>query len=97
MPCVAAARLGDWCSGHGCFPPRQNNEGSPNVFVNSRGWHRKGDNWQRHSCGDNRHGGNLAEGSSTVFINGMPAGRLGDPISCGSAVITGSGNVVCGG
>lgn len=102
MPWVA--RLGDWCSGHECFPPRQNNEGSPNVFVNARGWHRKGDNWQVHSCGDDSHDGKLKAGSSTVFVNNVPAGRFGDPIVCrdndsgsSSAVITGSPNVICGG
>ena len=92
-----AARLGDWCSGHQCFPPRQTNEGSPNVFVNGRGFHRVGDYWPIHRCGDNRHSGRLAEGSSTVFVNSMPAGRTGDPINCGSAIITGSSNVKCGG
>ena len=95
MPYVA--RLGDWCSGHGSYPPRQNNQGSPNVFVNARGWHRLGDMWQIHTDGDDAHPGRLAKGSSTVFVNSCPAGRFGDPLDCGSAVITGSGTVNCGG
>ena len=33
-------RLGDVCTGHGCWPPRPNVEASPNVFVNSIAVHR---------------------------------------------------------
>lgn len=95
MPSVG--RLGDYCSGHECYPPRQNNQGSPNVFVNSLGWHRKGDHWPIHRCGKYHHEANLAEGSSSVFVNSTPAGRIGDPLDCGSALITGSFNVFCGG
>ncbi len=36
-------RLGDYCSGHGGYPPRPNDEASANVFVNSKGVHRVGD------------------------------------------------------
>ncbi|MFR8056962.1 MAG: PAAR domain-containing protein [Dialister invisus] len=32
-----------------------------------------------------------------VFINGKPAGRIGDPVSCGGAVAEGSSNVFIGG
>lgn len=42
------ARLADLCTGHGCYPPRPNIEGSPNVFVNSRPHHRLGDGWSVH-------------------------------------------------
>ncbi|BBD77248.1 PAAR domain-containing protein [Hydrogenophilus thermoluteolus] len=90
----AAVRLGDVCSGHGCFPSRANSAASQNVFVNGLGWHRVGDSWQPHGCPVCApHGGMLAAGSSTVFVNGFAAGRVGDPVSCGSVCATGSTNV----
>lgn len=95
MPSVA--RLTDTCTGHACWPPRPNTQGSPNVFVNGRPVHRQSDSWAPHTCGDNTHGGNLSSGSSTVFANGLSVGRIGDPVSCGSAVSVGSPNVFAGG
>lgn len=93
----SAARIGDWCSGHSCWPPRPNIEGSTNVYVNERNWHRQTDEWRVHCCPDNGcHGGFLSYGSSTVYVNSLQAGRIGDPVSCGSVVIMGSGNVYCG-
>jgi hypothetical protein len=44
----SVCRLGDRCSGHGCFPPRINDEASNNVFSNGIGVHRKGDHWITH-------------------------------------------------
>ncbi len=46
MPGVA--RKGDVCTGHGCFPPRENTSWSPDVFVNGRNVHRQGDSWATH-------------------------------------------------
>ena len=48
MPGVV--RLGDICTGHGCFPPRSNVSASGNVIVNGLGAHRVGDNWASHCC-----------------------------------------------
>lgn len=93
----AATRLEDICTGHGCFPPRKNISASANVFVNSRGWHRKGDAWDLHSCGDNAHTSSTEDGSSSVYVNSRRAARIGDPVKCGSACGTGSPNVFCGG
>ena len=93
---LAAVRLGDICTGHGCFPPRPNIQASGDVFINGRGAHRQGDEWDSHCCGS-CHGGRLAAGSSSVFVNGRPLGRIGDPVDCGSAVATGSPNVFAGG
>lgn len=98
----AAARLGDSCTGHECFPPRSNTEGSPNVFVNGKPWHRQGDGWSPHTCTHPKvphgtHGGSLASGSSTVYVNGKQAGRVGDAVDCGGSVASGSGNVFAGG
>ncbi len=41
-------RLGDKSCGHGCWPPRSNDQGSPNVFVNGRPVHQLGDHWATH-------------------------------------------------
>ena len=64
----AAVRLGDQCTGHGCFPPRANISASGNVFINSIGAHRVGDGWAVHCCGPVCHGGSQATGSSTVNL-----------------------------
>lgn len=90
-----AARKGDICSGHDCFPPRESIEGSENVFINGIPAHRKGDEWKEHCCGI-CHTSILSSGSSSVFINGKPAGRIGDEIECGSVVSSGSYNVFIG-
>lgn len=95
MPAVH--RKGDSCTGHGCFPPRSNAQGSPNVFCNSIPVHRQGDSWNVHCCGIPCHGGSLAAGSSSVNSNSRQLGRISDPVSCGSAAANGSGNVFAGG
>lgn len=96
MPGPHAARYKDFCTGHGCYPPRPNDEASPNVFVNRLGWHRQGDHWEVHCCPP-CHDSNLFAGSSTVFVNRRPAGRKGDPVHCGSLVRDHSPNVTAGG
>lgn len=90
-----AARLSDRCTGHGCYPSRPNVEASTDVFTNDRGAHRQGDGWAVHVC-TGAHKGNLSSGSSNVFINDKQAGRIGDPVSCGSKVQTGSSDVFIG-
>jgi uncharacterized Zn-binding protein involved in type VI secretion len=92
----AATRLGDICTGHGCFPPRPNDEASDNVFINGIGAHRLDDHWVTHCCGPACHDGVAAEGSSTVFINNKAAVRIGDLLSCGSASAEGSPSVFFG-
>lgn len=88
--------LSDACSGHDCFSSRVNDTASTNVFVGSRGIHRQGDHWTTHTCDDDTHDSVLASGSSTVFVNGLGCGRIGDVIECGSIVITGSSTVFVG-
>ena len=101
MPAVH--RLGDYGSGHGCFTPRPNNQGSLNVFCNSIAVHRgpgggaPGDTWPNHYCGDDFHPSNMAGGSSTVYANSKPLARIGDPVACGSTAANGSGSVFAGG
>lgn len=95
MPAVV--RLGDTCTGHGCFPSRPNDQGSPNVFVNSIPAHRQSDHWVTHCCPPPCHDSNLAAGSPNVFVNNLQVGRIGDPVACGSACATGSPNVFANG
>jgi uncharacterized Zn-binding protein involved in type VI secretion len=92
----AAARLTDICSGHGCFPSRSNVSASSNVFFNNLGAHRVSDAWAPHSC-VTIHDSVLASGSSTVFVNGLPQGRVGDSVACGSSIASGSPNIFIGG
>ena len=47
-------RLTDICTGHGCYPPRDNASGSPNVFANKLECHRVGDKWNTHGCNDDQ-------------------------------------------
>lgn len=93
MPAVS--RLGDICSGHGCFPPRNSTSGSSNVFINGIPAHRVSDAWDSHSC-ITTHDSILASGSATVFVNGLNLARIGDAVECGSTVATGSENVFAG-
>ena len=100
MPAVT--RQGDICTGHECFPPRNSIQGSSNVFVNGKPAHRQSDSWASHTCTHPKvphgtHGGSLASGSSNVYVNGKQLGRIGDPVSCGSTVASGSNNVFAGG
>jgi uncharacterized Zn-binding protein involved in type VI secretion len=93
---AAVTRLGDFCSGHGCYPPRPNDEASSDVFVNGLGVHRLGDHWVVHCCQNDCHDGVAATGSPTVFVNGQPAVRIGDFVSCGSVSAQGSPRVFFG-
>jgi uncharacterized Zn-binding protein involved in type VI secretion len=95
MPAVH--RLGDDGTGHGCFGARPNSGASGNVFVNGIPVHRKSDPWASHCCGPVCHGGSLSAGSGTVKVNGLDIARIGDPVDCGSACASASGNVFAGG
>ncbi|MDR8014105.1 PAAR domain-containing protein [Ectopseudomonas guguanensis] len=97
MPAVS--RLGDNCTGHGCWPPRPSTEASPNVRVNGIAAHRQGDAWAAHTCPTipETHASVLAAGSTTVRVNGKQLARVGDPVACGSSVAQGSANVFAGG
>jgi uncharacterized Zn-binding protein involved in type VI secretion len=91
-------RLTDICTGHGCYPPRDNASGSPNVFANRLACHRVGDEWKWHGCVVCwSHGGTQATGSPNVFVNRKALARIGDAIDCGSSNQTGSSNVITNG
>ena len=89
-----AVRKGDVCTGHADWGSRPNDEGSPNVFVNGKPSHRKGDHWITHcNSAPECHDSVAKEGSPNVFVNGKPKCRINDPVACGSSMATGSGNV----
>ncbi len=89
---------GQSCTGHQDYPPRNNLQGSSNVFVNGIPVHRQGDLWSVHCSGNpkNCHSGALAKGSETVYANSLQLARVGDPVSCGSTAMQGSTTVYCG-
>lgn len=96
MPAVSM--LNDVCSGHGCWPSRTNDTASSTVFAEGRGIHRQSDHWSTHCCPNNGcHDSILSVGSSTVYVNGLQCSRIGDPIECGSIVMTGASTVYAGG
>ncbi len=96
-----AARLGDSCAGHGCFPATPIIEGSGDVIINGKPAARKSDGVLLHACPcpnmpHGVHNRAISAGSGTVIINGKLAARIGDAIGCGGSVAAGSGNVIIG-
>lgn len=73
--------------------------GSPDVFVNGIPWSRQGDVNTTHLLPGEpcpSHAAPIAVGSTTVFVNGRGAGRVGDAISGCTSVAAGSPDVFCG-
>ena len=73
--------------------------GSSNVFCNSIGVSRQGDNNTTHllpGAPCPAHAAPIASGSSTVFVNGKGCGRVVYSISACTSVAAGSGNVFAG-
>lgn len=97
----SAARLGDSCAGHGCFPSTPIIAGSGDVIINGKPAARKGDAVLLHACPCPNmphavHSRAISAGSGNVTINGKPAARVGDAIGCGGSVAAGSGDVIIG-
>ncbi|KGT88343.1 type IV secretion protein Rhs [Erwinia typographi] len=70
--------------------------GSPNVFINGRPAimaHASVGECDEHGPAPQL----VAEGSSRVYINGLPAARTGDLLTCSAAISEGSPNVFIGG
>ena len=94
----AACRLGDSSTGHGCFPPTTVNggvasktsiQGAMAAFI--------GSTHPPHSCGTTVHAGrSISSGSGKTFIEGSPAARIGDSISCGDAMGQGASKTFIG-
>ena len=94
MPAVT--RIGDADVPHCSGMTRA--QGSGDVFVNGIGWSRQGDNitgllLPAPICPG--HAAPISSGSSSVYVNGKQAGRVGDP-TC-TSVAAGSPDVFCGG
>ncbi|NDO83943.1 type IV secretion protein Rhs [Citrobacter sp. NCU1] len=68
--------------------------GSPDVFINSKPAALTTNSIV--ACSDDGSQ-QMAEGSSRVSINSLPASRLGDRTTCDAKIMTGSGNVRVGG
>ncbi|MCL2891588.1 PAAR domain-containing protein [Brenneria tiliae] len=97
----SAARLGDSCAGHGCFPATPITAGSGDVIINGKPAARKGDAVLLHACPcpnmpHGVHNRAISAGSGNVIINGKLAARVGDAIGCGGSVAAGSGDVIIG-
>ena len=92
----AAVRFNDICTGHNCWPPRPNDQGSPDVFINNLASHRLTDHWVTHCCGT-CHDSNACQGSPDVFVNNLNKCRIGDAVCCGSRMATGSPDVFVNG
>jgi uncharacterized Zn-binding protein involved in type VI secretion len=97
----SAARIGDNCTGHGCFPASSIIAGSGDTFINGIPAARVNDAVLLHVCPcpkmpHGMHGRKIAKGSSNVSINGQAAARVGDKMACGGAVSAGSGDVLIG-
>lgn len=74
--------------------------GSGNVFANGIAVSRQGDNNTTHLLPGSpcpSHSAPIASGSSTVKVNGLGCGRVGDGISGCTSVAAGSPNVFAGG
>ena len=90
----AATRIGDADVPHCSGLVRA--EGSANVFVNDIKWSCQGDVNTVHLLPGPPHAAPIATGSTTVFVNGVGAGRIGDAISDCTSVAAGSDNVFAG-
>ena len=95
----AATRIGDADVAHCSGMTRA--EGSPNVFGNGIAWSTQSDNNTSHLLPSDTpcptHAAPIATGSTTVFVNSLGGGRIGDGISGCTSVAAGSSNVFAGG
>ena len=93
----AATRIGDADVPHCSGMTRA--VGSPNVFVNSIAWSRQSDVNTPHLLPPPvcpTHAAPITTGSTTVFVNSLGGGRIGDAISSCTSVAAGSSNVFAG-
>ena len=95
MPSIT--RIGDSDVNH--CGPMVRAQGSPNVYCNKIPISRESDLNTPHllpgvPCPS--HAAPIASGSSTVFVNGKGAGRVGDAVSGCTSVAAGSPNVFAG-
>ena len=95
-----AFRQGDATTGHPCHvPPTVAQKGSPDVKTNGRDQMRVTDPCVAHACPAHipPHPPIMTKGSSTVFVNNLPACRIGDLANCSDKAAAGSPDVYIGG
>ena len=93
----AATRIGDADVPHCSGMTRA--VGSPDVFVNSIAWSRQSDVNTPHLLPPPvcpTHAAPITTGSTTVFVNSLGAGRIGDGITSCTSVAAGSPDVFAG-
>lgn len=91
------ARVGDSTIPHGGWSGGVIIAGSGDVLINGIPAARVGDPGTPHTKPSNSpHGVVISGGSGTVLVNGVPLARIGDPASCGSAIGSGSADVLAG-
>lgn len=97
MPPAVRGQGTDTASGHGSFPPTQTDGCSSNVLINNIGAHRTGDSIISHSSPSPSpvHSRAAGTGSYNVYVNNKNLMRLGDSVTCGGNLVTGSNNVIC--
>ena len=83
--------------GHIVWPPTSFDQCASTVYCNGVPASNKGSVFAVHCLGPSCHAPVQDTGSSTVFIEGQPAARIGDLTDCKHTVATGSPNVFCGG
>jgi uncharacterized Zn-binding protein involved in type VI secretion len=64
-------------------------EGAPLFTVNGVAVHCEGMAWTTHSKPDNPPHGGTGIGSCNMTVNGAKVCLIGDPVSCGSVIVTG--------
>jgi len=94
-----AVRIGDLDLVHCSLPVRA--VGSPNVSVNGLPWALVPNINIPHLIPAGKkcvvHTAPILSGSTTVFVNGLSAGKVGAPLLTCTATATGSPNVLVGG
>ena len=78
---------------HKCYGFHEAVTASEDTFCNGLGIVRKGDRFDIHCCSDDCHDGTANGNGTTTIINGRPAQKVGDPVTCGSTICSSSGNV----
>lgn len=93
----ALAREGDPTTGHATYPPTVVVGGSSKVTSSGIGVLSKDNLIHVQHCNTVKpydcHAGNAATYSDKVFIEGSPAVRIGDMLTCGDTVAGGDGKV----
>lgn len=86
---AGVALEGSLCSGHDGYPPRPSIEGDASFTVNGVAVHCDGMSWAMHTKPNSSPHSGTGTGSEPFMVNGAPICIIGDPVSCGSVIVTG--------